>query len=72
MRDDKNGASFPVQLMKNVQDRILICFVKVAGRFVGQDQPGILLGASIIEHFPRCGRLKRLWLLFPMVRSVKQ
>jgi hypothetical protein len=32
----------------------------------------ILLGASIIEHFSRCGRLKRLWEVFPMVQPVKQ
>jgi hypothetical protein len=32
----------------------------------------LLLGASIIEHFPRCGRLKRIRALFPMNVHVQQ
>jgi hypothetical protein len=32
----------------------------------------ILLGAYIIEHFPRCGRLKRLQTLFSMNLHVQQ
>jgi hypothetical protein len=36
------------------------------------DDPIILLGAYIIEHFPRCGRLKRLQTLFSMNLHVQQ
>jgi hypothetical protein len=42
MRDHNNGAAFFVQLVKNIQNRILVGFVQIPGGFVGQNEFGVV------------------------------
>ena len=42
MRDDNDGLSFPVQEIQNVHDRGTVFRIKIARRFVRQDDFGIV------------------------------
>ena len=42
MGDDQQGGALPMQLRKEVDNDVFVCLVEVSGRFVGQDDGGVV------------------------------